>query len=143
MIDELRSEVRNANDSGTSSASVAGLVAGIDKDVQALTSQQLALFKEEMAQDFRKAREVALSWVLGLAGIMVGSIMLAITAAELLRWSTELPLWVCYLIVTCIAAGAGVGLVYAGQKKLQSFNPLPDQSLRALKENVQCLTNPK
>jgi len=34
-------------------------------------------------------------------------------------------------------------LFYAGKKRLDSFNPLPDQSVQALKENVQCLTNLK
>jgi len=143
MIDEMRNDVRTAGDTATNTASVASLVSGIVKDVQDLTSQQLALFKEEMAQDFRKAREVALSWAVGLAGLMVGTIMLAITAAEFLRWATELPVWVCYLIVTGIAVAAGSALVYAGQRKLKSFSPLPDQSFRALKENVQCLTNPR
>jgi len=143
MIDEMRNDVRTAPEPASSNASMASLLSGIVKDVQELTSQQFALFKEEMKQDFHKVRDVAISLALGLAALMIGSIMLGITVAEFLNWATALPRWVCYLIVTGVAAGGGVALFYAGQKKLQSFNPLPDQSVRALKENVQCLTNPR
>lgn len=144
MIDQLRNGP-DAADTATSATSITALVSGIVKDVQELTKQQLALFKEEMKEDFRKTRDVALSWAIGLAAFMVAAIMLAITVAELLHWAmpTIMPLWACYLIVTCITAVTGGALVYAGQKKLETFNPLPEQSVRALKENVQCLTNPR
>jgi len=143
MIDQLRNGP-DAADTATSGPSITALVSGIVKDVQELTKQQFVLFKEEMKEDVRKTRDVALSWAVGLAAFMVAGIMLAITVAELLHWGIPvLPLWVCYLIVTCIVAAAGGAFVYAGQKKLETFNPLPDQSVRALKENVQCLTNPR
>jgi len=143
MIDQLRNGP-DAADTATSTTSITALVSGIVKDVQELTKQQLALFKEEMKEDFRKSRDVALAWAFGLTAFMVAAIMLAITVAELLHWGIPmLPGWACYLIVTCITAVTGAALVYAGQKKLETFNPLPEQSVRALKENVQCLTNPR
>jgi len=142
MIDQLR----NGPDAETtaSQSSITGLVSGIVKDVQELTSQQMALFKQELRDDMRNVRDVAIAWALGLAGFAVAGIMLAFTIAHLLNWGVPvLPLWVCYLIVTCLMALIGGALAYAGQKKLQSFNPLPDQSVRAFRENMQCLTNPK
>jgi hypothetical protein len=36
--------------------------------------------------------------------------------------------------------GTGLALFYGGMKKFESFNPLPDRTLDALKENVQSLT---
>src|SRR6478752_1600718 len=103
MIDELR----NGPDVATAAAnpSITGLVGGIVKDVQELTSQQLTLFKREMAEDLRKIRDVALSWILGLAGFTVATFMLALTLVHLLNWGIPtLPMWACYLIVTCITA---------------------------------------
>jgi len=145
MVDRMSSGPGVAEADTTNSTSLTSLVTGIVKDMQELTRQQLTLFKEETKEDLRKTRDVAISWAAGMAAAMVASIMLAITLAQLLYWAfpTVLPLWVCYLIVTCILAIAGGALVYAGKKKLESFNPLPDQSVRALKENVQCLTNPR
>jgi len=134
-------DLRNGPETTTS---VASLVSGIVKDVQELTSQQLALFKKEMADDFRKTRDVAVSWALGLAAALVAAIMLTFTVAELLTWAIPtVPRWVWYGVVGVAVAIAGGILFYAGQKKLQSFNPLPEQSVQALKENIQCLTNPR
>jgi len=144
MIDQLRNGPEAATNAGPdSSASVARLVSGIVKDIQDLTRQQLALFKQEVADDFRKTREVAVAWALALGGVIIGVLMLAVALAELLTWGTPLPRWACYGIVAVAAAVLGAGLFYAGKKKLESFNPLPDQSVQALKENVQCLTNLK
>jgi hypothetical protein len=52
-----------------------------------------------------------------------------------------LPLWACFGIV-----GAGVALVggivaYAAVARFKTFNPLPDESVQAFKENVQWIKN--
>jgi len=139
MIDQLR----NGPDPASASPSITGLLSGIVKDMQELTRQQLTLFKEEVKDDFRKTREVAVSWAIGLGAAGIGILLLAFAVAHLLAWGTPLPLWASFGIVGAAALAAGGALLYAGQKKLESFNPLPEQTVRALKENVQCLTNPK
>jgi high-affinity Fe2+/Pb2+ permease len=146
MVDVVR-DTRLDHGAGTTagpdSASVADLVDGILKDMQQLTSQQLALFKQELADDFRKARQAAVCWAIALVGMLVGGILLALAVAQLIFWGTPLPLWVCYLIVGVAVLLISAGLGYAGLKRLESLNPIPEQSVRALKENVQCLTNPR
>jgi len=126
--------------------SVTSLVSGIIHDVQELMRQQLALFKEEITNDFHKAKEVAISvaisWALGLGAVVVGTGMLLLMLVHLLHWATQLPLWGCYGLVGAAALALGTGLLYAGKKKLETLHPLPEQSVQALKENVQCLTNP-
>jgi len=139
MIDQLR----NGPEPATASPSMTGLLTGIVKDMQELTRQQLTLFKEEVKDDFRRTREIAVSWAIGLGAAALGLVLLAFAVVYLLVWGTPLPLWACFGIVGAAAVLAGGALLYAGRKKLESFNPLPEQSVRALKENVQCLTNPK
>jgi len=125
---------------------VTSLVSGIIHDVQELMRQQLALFKEEITSDFHKAKEVAfsvaISWAVGLGAVVVGAGMLLLMLVHLLHWATQLPLWSCYGLVGAAALALGAGLLFAGKKKLETFHPLPEQSVQALKENVQCLTNP-
>jgi len=133
-----------ANDLQTGNeTSLTELVTGIVNDVQDLTKQQLALFKQELVSDFRKSREVALEWLIGASVCLFGALLLFFALVYLLEAYTDIPLWGCFGIVAAVTSGAGAALLYAGKKKLDSFNPLPDESAEALKENLQCLTSTK
>jgi len=125
--------------------SVTGLVKGIIDDVQVLTRQQFALFKQELQEDLSRTRDAGLPMMIGLGVMLIGTLLLGITLGLVLEWAfrPNLPLWAAFGIVTVLMAGIGFALFYAGQKKFQTFNPLPDRTLEALKENVQCLTNPQ
>jgi len=145
MVDIGRGGMAGVADSGyggraASEPSVSSLIGGIVTDVQELSRQQLALFKAEITQDLRKTREVAVSWSIGLAVATVGALMLCWMLVYLVNWATEWPLWVCFGIVGGAAFAVGVALFFAGKAKLQSFSLIPEQSIHALKENVQCLT---
>ena len=119
-----------------------GLVTGIINDAQELIKQQLALARHEIKEDFRKTKEAALSLALGGTIALLGGLLLGFMLVYLLAL-TDLPLWACYGIVGGLLAVVGGVLVYMGKKELDSFNPLPEESAQALKENVQWITKPK
>jgi hypothetical protein len=121
---------------------LSALLSGIIGDAQELIRQQLTLFRTEVREDFRKTREAAWPMAIGLWLGLVGSILLAATLALALV-AAGLPEWAGFAIVGGALFLGGAGLVYAGKKKLDSFNPLPDKSAEALKENVEWLTKPK
>lgn len=124
--------------------SVTQLVSGIIIDAKKLIKQQLALLRHEVKDDLRKAREAGLSLLWGSVIALVGSILLALMVIQLLSWSApELPLWACYGIVGAPITALGGILYFAGIQKFKSFNPMPDQSVQALKETLQWKTNPK
>jgi len=124
--------------------SVTGLVKGIIDDLQHLTKQQFALIKQEVKEDMTRTGHASLPMLMGVGILFIGTLLLGITLAELLRWAIpQLPSWAAYAIVTAVLIGTGLALFFVGLKKFQTFNPLPDRSLEALKENVECLTNPK
>jgi hypothetical protein len=127
----------------TSEASVTSLVRGIVNDAQELFRQQLALFKAEFREDMRKTREAALSLVVGVGIAFFGVFLLLFALVYLLSWAGELPLWASFAIFGGIVLAVGLGLIYVGKKRFESFNPLPDQSAQALRENVQWITNRK
>jgi hypothetical protein len=133
-----------SNDLRTGSQpSVTSLVTGIAGDLQDLLTQQLALFKAEVESDLTRTKEAALVLAGGMGVAVVAGIMLSLMLVYLLQWASELPLWACLGIVGGGLALVGGTMVYVGWKRFESFNPLPVESVRALKENVQCLTNPK
>jgi hypothetical protein len=116
----------------TGEASVTSLVRGIVNDAQELFRQQLALFKAEFREDMRKTREAALSLVVGVGVALFGVLLLLFALVYLLSWASGLALWASFAIFGGIVLAAGLGLIYAGKKRFESFNPLPDQSAEAL-----------
>ena len=133
----MATDLQTANES-----SVAGLVKGIIDDVQDLTKQQFELLKQELKEDTTKTVQAVIPMAVGGIVTLVGILLLGHALAWVLVLA-GLPQWAAYLIVGGAITGIGAVLVYLGLHKFRTFNPLPDRSLEALKENVQCLTNPK
>jgi hypothetical protein len=117
------------------------LVSGIIGDAQALLKQQLALFRTEMKQDIKRTKQALVALVSGLALVSVGATLLCFMAVHGLHAAfRDLPLWACFGIVGgVLAAGGGIAF-YSALRQFQEFNPLPDESAQALKENVQWIS---
>lgn len=133
------------NDLGTDHGpSITGLVTGIVNDAQELLKQQMTLFRHELQVDIRKTKEGALSLGAGLGVASLGGILLSMMLVHLLHsLAPELPLWGCYGIIGGVLIGVGGVLCYAGKKIFDSFTPLPNESVEALKENVRWITKAK
>ena len=123
--------------------SVTSLLRGIVSDAQDLIQQQLALFRAEIKDDFRKTVGILIVIVSGAFMVAVGAALLCFMLVYLLHSVAPdtLPLSACFGIV-----GGGVVLVggivaYAAVARFKTFNPLPDESVQALKENVQWIKN--
>jgi hypothetical protein len=122
--------------------SVTSLLKGIVSDAQELIQQQLALFRAEIKDDFRKTVGILLAIVSGAFMVAVGGALLCFMMVHLLNSvAPTLPLWGCFGIV-----GGGVALIggivaYVAIARFKTFNPLPDESVQALKENVQWIKN--
>ena len=123
--------------------SVTSLLRGIVSDAQDLIQQQLALFRAEIKDDFRKTVGILIVIVSGALMVAVGAALLCFMLVHLLNSVAPdtLPLWTCFGIV-----GGGVVLVggivaYAAIARFKNFNPLPDESAQALRENVQWIKN--
>lgn len=127
-----------------SEGSLTGLVTGIVNDAQELVKQQFALFKHEVKEDLRKTMQAAIALGVGVAVALVGGLSMWLALVFLLFWAFPVvPLWGWFAIVGFLFLVAGALLFYAGKAKLESFNPLPDESAEALKENVQWIMKPK
>jgi hypothetical protein len=125
-------------------ASVTTLVSGIIHDAQQLVKQQFELFKHELRNDVRKTQEASLTMGTGALVSLVAVILLSLMLVELLKWAVPtLPLWGCYGIFGLAYLVVGASLIYSGKLKFESMHPMPDESVQALKENVQWITNRK
>jgi len=128
----------------TPDQSVTTLVTGIINDAQELIRQQFALFRAEVHEDYRKTKEAAVSLAIGAGIAFLGAILLTFALPHLLFWAIpSVPLWAWYLMFGILLTGAGGGLIYGGLRRFDSFNPLPDQTMQAMRENVQWQTTPR
>jgi len=138
MATDLKVEAKAERD-----ASVTSLVSGIVSDFQDLLAQQVNLLRHEIRSDFEKTKDAATLQGIGVGVALLGGLLLSLTLVHLLHWwFPELPLWGAHGIVGLTALVVGGILFFAGKARFASFNPLPDESLDALKENVRWITNP-
>jgi len=122
---------------------VTGLLSGIVADAQELIKQQMALLRAELKADARRT--------IRAAGLLAGGAVLAVPAlfllcnmlVFLLHEQAGLAIWSSYGIVGAAFLVLSAALVGVGIQRFRSFNPLPDQSVEAFKENVRWMTNPK
>lgn len=125
-------------------ASVTQLVGGIVHDAQDLMRQQLALFRAEIQEDVRKTKDAVISLACGFFLAQIGISLLSFMLVYLLgHFQPQLPLWQCFGIVGGVFALGGLLCVGGAFFYLRSFNPLPDESARALKENLKWIASAK
>jgi len=130
---------------------VSTLVKGIVDDLGDLIKQQFKFGLAEVKTDLHKSKEAVTVLAIGVGTAFLGVLFASLMLVYLLHWlssppgadKASLPLWSCYAIVGLVFLGSGACLIWAGVKKFNSFNPLPDKTVDTLKENVQWITNSK
>jgi len=123
--------------------SVTGLVSGIIGDAQELMKQQMALVRAEIKADFRRTVAAATLVAVGALAALPAVFLLCNLFVYLLHEEAGLTRWASYGIVGGVFVVLSAVLIGVGIQRFRSFNPLPDQSVEAFKENVRWMTNPK
>jgi hypothetical protein len=130
-----------------------GLMRGIINDIGDLIRQELKFARTEAKADLRKTRDAATVLALGVGTALLGAILLALMLVHLLHYVSlpaeetarlqGLPLWGCYGIVSAVFLVIGSAVAYMGCTMFKSFNPMPDETAKTVKENVQWIANSK
>jgi len=117
------------------------LVTAMTSEVGDLVRKELELAKVETKQEVSNAAKAG-----GLfGGVAVGAHMALLFLSLAIAWglATALPRGVAFLIVGLLyAAGAAVLFVIARERAKQ-INPVPEQTVATLKEDVEWLKAPK
>jgi hypothetical protein len=116
--------------------SVAKLVSGIVEDAQTLLRQQAEMLKAEVREDFQRSKRAAEFGALGVVCATVGALSLIWALAWLLHDVWGFAHWASWGIVGGLFMIAGVALGGFSYVLLERFNPLPDKTFNALKENL-------
>ena len=135
--------------SDVQAAPVTDLVRGIVNDIGDLIQQQFRFMQAEVKSDLRKAK-VAIAYLLaGGAVAAIGFLLLALMIVHLIHYLSvpdgvvadvaRIPLWGCYGLTALLFLVPGGVLLALGVSRFQANNPLPDQTLRSVQENVSWL----
>jgi hypothetical protein len=139
----MATEVKNG-------ATITELVQGIVADVGDLVRHEVRFARKEITSDLRKMRTAAAYLISGGATVLVGLIMLSLSAGHLLHWlnlpadhieKARLPLWAAHGIVSLVLLAIGGALSWVGCQKWENFNSLPEPTLETVQENVAWMTN--
>lgn len=121
---------------GPPPASVAGLVSGIIDDAQKLLKQQADMLKAEVREDFKQSKRAAEFGSVAVVCVTVGALAFITAFAELLHEQFGFKLWASWGMVSIGFLAIGGVLGFLAYNLLERFNPLPDKTFNALKENV-------
>lgn len=127
--------------SPNSDTNLTTLLSGIIKDAQHLFAQQVELVRTELHADLLRTKQATQVIAIGVGVGLVATTLLSLALVHFLMWLTVWPVWVCYAVVGGLLAVIAGTFLGAGIRKFQSFNPLPDESLAGLKENLEWKTH--
>lgn len=117
--------------------SIGTLVSEVAQDVTQLFRQEVQLAKVELREEASKAAKAGgfLAGA-GFAGYMVAVL---ISLAVVFALGAIMPLGWAAVIVAVIWAIVGAVLYATGRRRMKTVNPVPQQTVESLKEDVQWL----
>ena len=133
---EAAAPVERPVDSSVPTNSVTGLVSGIINDAQTLLKQQAEMLKAEVREDFQRSKRAAEFGSVGIVCATVGALGLITALAYLLHEQFQFAMWASWGIVGGLFTIAGVAMGAYSYILLERFNPLPDKTFNAIKENI-------
>lgn len=133
-----RPETNQADRAGNES--VTRLLSGIAEDAQTLLKQQLTLFQVELKNDLRRTRNAAIPLMVGVLVCGLAAVFLCAMLALLLDEALVLPWWAGFAGVGGFLLVVGTLMVLWGKTRFDAFNPLPEQTVEGIKENIQWTT---
>ena len=122
------------------SSTMTGLVSGIINDAQTLLRQQAEMLKAEVKEDFKRSKRAAEFGAVGIVFVTVGTLGLITAMAYFLHEQYAFKMWASWGIVGALFAIIGGASAAFSYTLLERFNPLPDKTLNAMKENISWQT---
>jgi uncharacterized membrane protein YqjE len=126
-----------------SDRSLGELVSEMSSDLSALIRKEIELARVELKDEARQAAKAG--GMLG-GGAFVGylaALLLSLSLAWGLNDAFDNAGWLGFLIVGALYAIASGALLAQGRNKLKEFNPVPEQTVETLKEDVQWVKEQK
>jgi uncharacterized membrane protein YqjE len=136
-----RSATRGCETPATASPAAAtgtitNLISGILDDGKTLAKQQMEMLKSEVREDIQKSIMAAQFGAVAAVFSTVGILGLITAIAYVLHEQAGLKMWVSWGIIGLIFLGIGLTFALLSTRIIAKYNPLPDKTFTAIKENL-------
>ena len=114
--------------------SLGELIGLMTQDLSRLTRQEIQLAKVELHEEVKLAGAAAAMLAAAAATALVAAIVVAMALAWLLdQW---MPRAVAFLLVAVVLGAAAAVMAARGRRDLKQINPVPEQTMDTLKEDL-------
>jgi len=117
-----------------STQSLSELLSNLARDFGALVRQEVRLAGAEMTLKARSAGRGAMLVVSG--GVLTAAGLLSLVGAGIAALSAILPVWLSALLVGVAVLVLGFSVARAGLAHLRRIDPLPEQTIATIREDV-------
>lgn len=115
--------------------SLSELISGVVDNLQNIVRYEVQLAKAELTAEAKTAgRGIAMLAVAAVVGIYAVGLFL-LTAVWAL--ATQVDRWLAALIVAVVVTAVAGILAMVGKKRLDEFNPKPEQTIESVKEDIE------
>lgn len=116
--------------------SLGALVGDIMSDTKKLVTQHIELLRHEIHEDFRKSKRAAMVMMTAHVMGVVACITMSAMLVGLLAWALPWVSWWCWCgIVGGVLMALAVVTYHNSKRMIASTNLLPNEFVKALKEN--------
>jgi len=110
------------------------LFSELTSNLQTLLRKEVELAKIEVQDQMSKATKAGAMFGVGAVAGLLGAILLSFAAAFGL--AEGIPTWLAFLAVALLYLAVAGLMFVSGKKRLESFQPVPRQTMETLKEDV-------
>ena len=119
--------------------SLSSLVGGIVNDVRELFRQEIALARAEVRGEIANAKTAAIKVGVAAFALLISALFILIAVAYALADVLRVPIWAGFAIVGVLLGIVGGVAILAARSNLREVGPVPERTVRTLKENAQWL----
>lgn len=117
--------------------SFGSLLSGAINDIRELFRHEISLARVEIREEMANAKSAAIKVSAAAVALLLGVLFLLTALARGLAVLFDMPIWAGFGIVGGLLAIIGGVLLAVAWPNLRAIGPVPERTVRTLKENVE------
>ena len=117
--------------------SFASLLSGAINDIRELFRQEISLARVEIRDEMANLKSAVIKLSAAAVALLLGAVLLLTALSRGLAVLFDMPIWAGFAIVGGVLAIIGGVLLALAWPNLRAIGPVPERTVRTLKENVE------
>ena len=117
--------------------SFASLLSGAINDIRELFRQEISLARVEIRDEMANLKSAVVKLSAAAVALLLGTVLLLMALSRGLAVLFDMPIWAGFAIVGGLLVIVGGVLLAVAWPNLRAIGPVPERTVRTLKENVE------